>query len=260
VVFGLSSVAYSFPNFIFRLLVLVKLIKDLGKVKPWYSPARAPTLAHKLMSLVRSSEKIKLPVEDVTPKTPMKQAALRSLTVVVPCYMPNEESIIMDTLAYYRKQETEYDGELHILLVWNSPQEHPAIEAEFKALKAVWPVFDFMRVQGSTSKCDNLNAALQVMETEMVLLIDADTEVPANSMNRAAECLFGALVDFVQGRAIYSWRDTTGRLESGCFPLAPAVVIGDTPVQRPPKATKQSEVFTITPCSAVAEAFGVRTL
>jgi len=56
------------------------------------------------------------------------------VTVVIPCYMPNEEEIIFDVLDYYRKQAKRYPGELKVLVVWNSPDSHYDLEDKLTEL------------------------------------------------------------------------------------------------------------------------------
>jgi len=45
---------------------------------------------------------------DSAPNSPIRQSlknhTCRSLTIVLPCYMPNEQAIIMDVLGFYRKE------------------------------------------------------------------------------------------------------------------------------------------------------------
>jgi len=57
-----------------------------------------------------------------------------AITVVIPCYMPNEEEIIFDVLDYYRDQAKRYPGDLRVLVVWNSPDAHHELEDKFNDL------------------------------------------------------------------------------------------------------------------------------
>lgn len=141
----------------------------------------------------------------------------RSITVVIPAYMPNEEEIVLDVLDYYRVQQAEYPGEMRVLLVWNSPQEHPEIEAELRYLQTDWPALEVRRNTWSTSKCDNLNMAIDLLETEMALLNDMDTMVSAASMCRASLHIFEEGYDIAQSVNTHCHMDYSGSTESGSF-------------------------------------------
>ena len=126
----------------------------------------------------------------------------RSITVVVPAYMPNEEDILLDCLEVYRQEATKYPGTMRVILVWNSPQEHTFMEQKLKELEKEWPSFEAHRNTLSTSKCDNLNMAVDLLGTDFALFNDADTMVSAESMCRASLRLFEEDQDTVQARLV----------------------------------------------------------
>lgn len=139
------------------------------------------------------------------------------VTVVIPAYMPNEEEIVLDVLEYYRTQASEYPGDMRVLLVWNSPEEHPEIETALRHLQAEWPALAVHRHTCSTSKCDNLNLAIDLLETDMALLNDMDTMVSAASMCRASLHLFEEGYDIAQAVNTHCYMDYSGSTESGSF-------------------------------------------
>jgi len=141
----------------------------------------------------------------------------RSVTVVIPAYMPNEEEIILDVLEYYRTQENLYPGKMQVLLVWNSPREHPEIEIALGCLQEEWPALRVYRHHGSTSKCDNLNLAIDLLETDMALLNDMDTMVSAASMCRASLHIFDEGYDIAQSVNTHCRMDYLGSNETGWF-------------------------------------------
>jgi hypothetical protein len=141
----------------------------------------------------------------------------RSVTVVIPAYMPNEEEILFDVLDYYRGQQAIYPGEMCVLLVWNSPRDHPATEEALRHLQDEWQGLQVHRHVHSTSKCDNLNLAIDLLRTEMALLNDMDTMVSAASMCRASLHLFEDGYDLAQSANTHCYMDCAGSTESGNF-------------------------------------------
>ena len=102
--------------------------------------------------------------------------------------MPNEEEIILDVIEHYKKVSASghYSGVFNFLVVWNSPRDHPHILEKLKAVSISWPSLRIERNVDSTSKVDNLNFALGIVNTEIILCIDADTIVNAGTMCRAS--------------------------------------------------------------------------
>lgn len=91
-----------------------------------------------------------------------------SITAVIPCYLPNEQYIIEETVEWIMRQ-VESPGPLEVLVVYNTPKDLPDIEARLKELEVdgTWPEgrhFRAMRVQESKSKAANLNAALRTVK------------------------------------------------------------------------------------------------
>jgi cellulose synthase/poly-beta-1,6-N-acetylglucosamine synthase-like glycosyltransferase len=158
---------------------------------------------------------------------PVQECA--SLTVVLPCFMPNEEGIICKVLDVYKTVAAEYPGKFRVLVVWNSPTDHPDIEAALKAYATDWPLLTVERVVGSTCKADNLNRAISMLDTNLVLFNDADTIVSSKTCILASQHLMeGGGYDFVQARAVYPWLDVIGFQESGFFAVGPAIVMHDS--------------------------------
>ena len=90
-----------------------------------------------------------------------------------------------------------------------------------------WPGLTVMRVRDSTSKVDNLNVAISLIQTDLVLLNDTDTIVPVDSMIRANGWIFGPKkIDIVQGVNIHSHDDAHGMPDGkgGAFSLLTMVI------------------------------------
>jgi hypothetical protein len=154
-----------------------------------------------------------------------------AITVVIPCYMPNEEEILDDVLDYYKEQASLYPGEMKVLVVWNSPDDHPEVVEKFQQREKEWPAFSWQRDRISTSKCDNLNTALDYLTTEVALLNDADTMVSVGSFIRASMWLTGGTpesqVDMAQCHSTHCKADRTGFPESGFFCFGPFITMAD---------------------------------
>jgi cellulose synthase/poly-beta-1,6-N-acetylglucosamine synthase-like glycosyltransferase len=87
---------------------------------------------------------------------------------------------------------------LQIILAYNSPEDLP-VEQEIRELEQCYPNFQAVRVQGSTSKSDNVNGVMHKLKGEFVGIFDSD-HVP---MPGSFECAWRNLEQgfhYVQGR------------------------------------------------------------
>jgi cellulose synthase/poly-beta-1,6-N-acetylglucosamine synthase-like glycosyltransferase len=117
------------------------------------------------------------------------------ISVIVPCYLPNEQTIIETTIEHIL-QRLEWDGPLTVFLVYNTPAPLP-IEARLKGLDgreyAPRRVLRIIHAKGSTSKADNLNLVLrQHVLDDYVLLYDADHHPNRDSLRRLMRRLQGS--------------------------------------------------------------------
>jgi len=163
----------------------------------------------------------------------VKDKAL-SLTIVIPCYMPNEEEILPIVVDFYEEQLKHYPGESKILIVWNSPKQHPEFEELMKDRAAKWPTKGGLVVKrclNSTSKCDNLNMACDLIDTEVACLNDADTMLHWGCMVRASIWIKDHDYDLAQSMNVHCKADCAGRPgEEGqetCHPYGVLITIGD---------------------------------
>ena len=126
---------------------------------------------------------------------PRPEGPMPSATAVVAAYLPNEAHVIVDTINHLLRMP--YEGGLEVLLAYNTP--HPVqVERELVELAAREPRFRVMRVSDSSSKAQNVNAALDRIESEIVGVFDADHWPMPGSFERAA-CWLGSGWDVVQG-------------------------------------------------------------
>jgi cellulose synthase/poly-beta-1,6-N-acetylglucosamine synthase-like glycosyltransferase len=119
-------------------------------------------------------------------------------TAIISAYLPNEAATLLETLQAFLR--IEYPAPLQIILAYNSPRAMP-IEAELHELAARDKRFLPLRVEGSTSKPQNVNAALGKVKGEFVGLFDADHLPEADAFTRAWRWLSNG-ADVVQGHCV----------------------------------------------------------
>lgn len=129
---------------------------------------------------------------------PEPGAAHPPATAIVAAYLPNEAATIVDTL--HSMLALEYPGELTVILAYNTPQRLPA-EDTLVELAARDPRLMLLRVEGSTSKAQNINAALEHVRGEFVGIFDADHHPAPGSFSRAWRWLAQGH-DVVQGHCV----------------------------------------------------------
>jgi cellulose synthase/poly-beta-1,6-N-acetylglucosamine synthase-like glycosyltransferase len=119
-------------------------------------------------------------------------------SAVIPAYLPNEAATILDTLRSFLDQD--YPAHLQIVLAYNTPHVLP-VETELRELAEREPRLAVLKVPFSTSKAQNVNAALQVVDGEFVGVFDADHHPAAGSFARAWRWISHG-VDIVQGHNV----------------------------------------------------------
>jgi cellulose synthase/poly-beta-1,6-N-acetylglucosamine synthase-like glycosyltransferase len=119
---------------------------------------------------------------------------------LVAAYLPNEQDIILETLEHVLLNVERPEGGLEVILAYNTPIDLP-IEHELHRLAQLYPELRLLRVEGSRSKAENLNAAFEIVTGEVTCILDADH-------HPAADCFFRAWhwidqgYDVVQGRSV----------------------------------------------------------
>ncbi len=119
-------------------------------------------------------------------------------TAIVAAYLPNEADSIVETLSHLLAQD--YPGELQVILAYNSPIEM-AVEAELAELASTHPHLDILRVPDSSSKAQNVNAALLVARGEFIGIFDADHHPMPGAFTRAWHWIADG-ADVVQGHCV----------------------------------------------------------
>jgi cellulose synthase/poly-beta-1,6-N-acetylglucosamine synthase-like glycosyltransferase len=119
-------------------------------------------------------------------------------SAIIAAYLPNEAPIIEATIEAFLR--VQYPASLQVILAYNTPADM-AIEARLQQIAAAHPNFIPMRIQGSTSKAQNVNAALPYATGEFTAVFDADHQPDPDSFRRAWRWLsHGA--DVVQGHCL----------------------------------------------------------
>lgn len=119
-------------------------------------------------------------------------------SAIIAAYLPNEAETVVDTVMACLDQQ--YRGELQVILAYNTPHPVP-VETELKRMSEMFPELEVVRVAGSTSKAENINAVLPAVRGEFVAIYDADHRPEPDSFTRAWERLCQG-ADVVQGRCV----------------------------------------------------------
>jgi cellulose synthase/poly-beta-1,6-N-acetylglucosamine synthase-like glycosyltransferase/GGDEF domain-containing protein len=118
-------------------------------------------------------------------------------SAVIAAYLPNEAETVVETVENFLRQDYP---DLQIILAYNTPRSLP-VEEKLREIAARDPRFEPLRVEGSASKAQNVNAALARVRGEFVGIFDADHHPAPGSFLRAWRWL-AAGADVVQGHCV----------------------------------------------------------
>jgi cellulose synthase/poly-beta-1,6-N-acetylglucosamine synthase-like glycosyltransferase len=127
-------------------------------------------------------------------------------TFIVAAYLPNEQEIIFETLEHILTTVHRPEAGLEIVLAYNTPVDLP-IEEDLRRYAERHPELRLLRVEGSESKAENLNAGIEAATGEIVGILDADHHPPADCFERAWHWL-ESHYEVVQGRNVIRNRAT----------------------------------------------------
>jgi cellulose synthase/poly-beta-1,6-N-acetylglucosamine synthase-like glycosyltransferase/GGDEF domain-containing protein len=116
-------------------------------------------------------------------------------SAIIVAYLPNEVATVVDTVEAFLR--LEYQAPLQVIVAYNTPLDLP-IERVLHEIAARDPRLLPLRVEQSTSKAQNVNAALREVTGEFVGVFDADHHPEAGSFARAWRWLSHGC-DVVQG-------------------------------------------------------------
>ncbi|QZY29579.1 response regulator [Nocardioides coralli] len=126
-------------------------------------------------------------------------------SAIIAAYLPNEAATVMDTVEHFLS--LDYPGGLQVVLAYNTPHPMP-IEDRLADLARRDHRFVPFRVDGSTSKAQNVNTALAIVDGEITGVFDADHHPDPGSFQRAWRWLSHGY-DVVQGHCVVRNGDTT---------------------------------------------------
>ncbi len=131
---------------------------------------------------------------------PLSPHPVPRCTVLVAAYLPNEQDIILETIHHILATVRRPKAGLEIILAYNTPVHLP-VEEDLRLLAIAHPELRLLRVEGSRSKAENLNAAMELITGEITCILDADHHPPADCFERAWRWL-EQHYDVVQGRNV----------------------------------------------------------
>lgn len=119
-------------------------------------------------------------------------------SAIIAAYLPNEAPTIVSTLEAMLR--VDYPGQLQIILAYNTPKPMP-IEETLREMAARDPRLEIRKIEGSTSKAQNVNAALSFVRGEFTAVYDADHQPDPDSFKRAWQWINSG-ADVVQGHCL----------------------------------------------------------
>jgi len=128
---------------------------------------------------------------------PLDDRAPPPASAVIAAYLPNEAETVVETVEAFLRQDYP---DLQIVLAYNTPRSLP-VEQTLREIAARDPRFEPLRVEGSASKAQNVNAALARVRGEFVGIFDADHHPAPGSFLRAWRWLASG-ADVVQGHCV----------------------------------------------------------
>jgi cellulose synthase/poly-beta-1,6-N-acetylglucosamine synthase-like glycosyltransferase/CheY-like chemotaxis protein len=120
------------------------------------------------------------------------------VSAVIAAYLPNEAATVAETVEAFLR--VEYPGPVQVVLAYNTPRDLP-VEAVLRRIAERDDRFLLLRVEGSTSKAQNVNAALSRVTGEFTGVFDADHHPDPDSFVRAWRWLADGY-DVVQGHPV----------------------------------------------------------
>ncbi|MDO0932872.1 glycosyltransferase [Streptomyces sp. DG2A-72] len=133
------------------------------------------------------------PARPAAPAQPYPPAS-----AVIAAYLPNEAATIVDTVESFLS--LDYPNDLEIVLAYNTPHPLP-VEDTLRAVAARDPRLVLLQVPGSTSKAQNINAAVTQVRGEFVGIFDADHHPAPDAFRHAWDWLSNGH-DVVQGHCV----------------------------------------------------------
>ena len=138
-------------------------------------------------------------------RTLRRPVPYEAAAAIIAAYLPNEAATIVETIEAFLR--IEYPGGFQVVLAYNTPRDLP-VEITLREIAAAHPWFVPLRVEGSTSKAQNVNAALAMVKCPYVGIFDADHHPMPDCFSRAWRWLSTGY-DIVQGHCLVRNGDQT---------------------------------------------------
>ncbi len=185
------------------ILAIMLSLPFIIYVAVWYAGFDLTTVTYPLMAAALAITAAALWIESFQAAGAVQVPAGRGgpappATAIIAAYLPNEAATITDTVANLLRQD--YPGDFQVILAYNSPQRLP-VEDSLEELAARDTRLLLLRVAASTSKAQNVNAALAHVRGDFVGIFDADHHPAPGSFSRAWRWLSDGH-DIVQGHCV----------------------------------------------------------
>lgn len=131
---------------------------------------------------------------------PSPIAPVPRCSFLVAAYLPNEQNIIIETIHHLLSHIQRPADGIEVILAYNTPVDL-LVEVELRRLTKQHSELRLLRVEGSRSKAENINAALNIATGEISCVLDADHHPAADCFIRAWHWIAQGY-DVVQGRNI----------------------------------------------------------
>jgi cellulose synthase/poly-beta-1,6-N-acetylglucosamine synthase-like glycosyltransferase len=133
-------------------------------------------------------------------RRPKPKCPLPRCSFLIAAYLPNEQDIILETLNHILLHTQRPADGLEVILAYNTPVDLP-IEETLRQFAQLNPELRLLKVEGSRSKAENINAALEIVTGEISCVLDADHHPAADCFIRAWHWIDQGY-DVVQGRNV----------------------------------------------------------
>lgn len=177
----------------------------------WIAPGTARLIAVAVATLLAISAlggllealaAIRLP----EPPPASRVGARPAVTGIIAAYLPNEAEIIVETVIHHLRVGP---ADLQLIVAYNRPDRLP-VEDELAEIARADPRLTLLPVDGSRSKAENVNAALDRATGEVVGVFDADHHPALDAYERAWRWLAND-ADVVQGHCVVRRRSRRTR-------------------------------------------------
>eukprot|EP00930_Biecheleria_cincta_P012840 TRINITY_DN11745_c0_g1_i2.p1 TRINITY_DN11745_c0_g1~~TRINITY_DN11745_c0_g1_i2.p1 ORF type:complete len:513 (-),score=50.63 TRINITY_DN11745_c0_g1_i2:165-1703(-) len=136
-----------------------------------------------------------------------------TMSIVLPCYMPNEHSIVMETIEHllnvveYENDENSLEEEPTVTVyctynappTWSHPVEQQLAKMDNTRVGKWRRRFRAIRVHDSKSKAANLNRVIEEIDTDYCVIYDADHHPDFDSLRIMTNQLIIEDADCIQG-------------------------------------------------------------